>query len=82
MSDVESSSDYSNHCSPASDISKGGNGSDGDEFVFRDDLSPYQEEPMASTSDSEDEGSEEDEDGISRIILERRFENEIPLEQW
>ena len=47
---------------------------------------PYQEETLASTSDSEDETNDdnvEDEDGIStRAFLERRFEKEIPLEQW
>ena len=85
MSDLQSSSDYWNHCSPASGISKESSDSDSDNFVFRDDFLPYQEEPLASTSDSEDETNDdnvEDEDGISRVILERRFEKEIPLEQW
>jgi hypothetical protein len=46
---------------------------------------PYQDEPLASSSDDQAEelsDEELDEDGISRPVLEQRYEKQIPLQQW
>ncbi len=48
---------------------------------------PYQDEPLASADDSSesidmDDDRPEDEDGIPPATLRRRFNNEIPLQQW
>ena len=50
----------------------------------KDNFLPYQDEPLASSSDEQSQDSDEelDEDGISRIVLEQRYEKQTPLQQW
>ncbi|KAK3740397.1 hypothetical protein QZH41_000913 [Actinostola sp. cb2023] len=46
---------------------------------------PYEHEPLADSSDADDEDSgsdNDDEDGISPATLEARYEQEIPLDEW
>ena len=84
MSDVASESDNSDQVSVGSISSEQYSSSDSDEYRFEDNFLPYQDEPLASSSDEQSQDSDEelDEDGISRIVLEQRCEKQIPLQQW
>ncbi len=42
---------------------------------------PYENEPLASSSDEKDE-SQLDEDGLSPTVLCARFEGQVTLEEW
>ena len=44
-------------------------------------IKPYENEPLASSSD-EDDDSQLDEDGLSPSALCARFKGEITLDQW
>ena len=55
--------------------------SESDEMVFSGLVEPYQGEPLARSSD-EDEDLGEDRDGLSPAIVRSRFEGESPLEEW
>lgn len=82
MSDEDSELNYSYDGSFHGDNSEVNSVSDSEQYAFEDNFLPYQDEPLAST---EDEGSDEehhDEDGISRDVLEQRYERQIPIEQW
>ncbi len=48
------------------------------------DFDPYQDDPLASSSDEEhaDNDDELDDDGISREVLLRRFEGRDPVNSW
>jgi hypothetical protein len=85
MSDVSSESDNSDQVSVGSVSSERYSSSDSDEYKFEDNFLPYQDEPLASSSDDQTEelsDEELDEDGISRPVLEQRYEKQIPLQQW
>ena len=45
---------------------------------------PYQDEPLASSSDENQDGDDEEEDidGIPLETLEARFENRQPVDEW
>lgn len=43
---------------------------------------PYQGEPLASTSGSESSEDEEDLDGLSPSVLEKRMDKIIPISSW
>jgi hypothetical protein len=43
---------------------------------------PYQDEPLADTDESSDESDEHDEDGLSPLTLERRYDKTDPVESW
>ena len=55
--------------------------SESDEMVFSGLVEPYQGEPLAHSSD-DDEDFGEDRDGLSPAIVQSRFEGESPLEEW
>lgn len=84
MSDEASESDNSDELSVSSVSSEQYSPSDSDEYKFEDNFLPYQNEPLASSGDEQEEESDEelDEDGVSRPVLEQRFEKKIPLQQW
>ena len=44
-------------------------------------VQPYADELPAHTSD-EEEDAEEDQDGLSPVVLCSRFEKEVPLNDW
>lgn len=44
-------------------------------------VQPYAEEPIAHTSD-EEEDTAEDEDSLSPAVLRSRFEGQFPLNEW
>ena len=44
-------------------------------------VQPYADEPPAHTSD-EEEDAEEDQDGLSPVVLRSRLEREVPLNEW
>ena len=56
--------------------------SESDEMVFSGLVEPYQGEPLAHSSDEDDEDHGEDRDGLSLAIVRSRFEGESPLEEW
>lgn len=56
--------------------------SDSDEMVVSGLVEPYQDEPLAHSSDEDEEDNELDEDGLSPAILRARFEGESPLTEW
>ena len=74
------------------DSSVGREASDTDESMVGEDdvdygaLEPYQDEPLASESDGENDApaeyNYEDPDGIPQIVLERRFERIVRRENW
>ena len=45
-------------------------------------VEPYRDEPLAHSSDADEEDNEVDEDGLSPAILRARFEGESPLTEW
>lgn len=77
MSDLESTSTSSSE-SEINDTSDNSN----DNYVFSGEYLPYQDEPLASDSDSDEDDGAEDEDGLSAAVLEKRFEKEITLDKW
>lgn len=84
MSDSEIDTDVLREVgSRHSSVSVSGN-SDADEFVFEGDFLPYQDEPLASSSneDIDSEVEDDDEDGIPRDVLEQRYENTITVDSW
>ena len=52
-----------------------------DEMEVVTQVQPYADEPLAHTSD-EDEDTREDEDGLLPAVLRSRFEGEIPVNEW
>lgn len=44
-------------------------------------VQPYADEPPAHTSD-EEEDAEEDQDGLSPLVLRSRLEREVTLNEW
>ena len=84
MSDSDSMSD--------NDSSIGNEGSESDDSIQDEEdvdygaLEPYQDEPLASERDAENDEPEEynyqDPDGIPQIVLERRFERILQVENW
>lgn len=84
MSDTASESDNSDQAFVSGLSSERCSSSDGDEYKFEDNFLPYQDEPLASSSDEQGEESDRelDEDGISRSVLEQRYEKQITLQQW
>ena len=55
--------------------------SDADELVVSGLVEPYQDEPLAYSSD-EEEDYEVDEDRLSPAVLRARFEGDSRLEEW
>lgn len=56
---------------------------DSDDFLFEGNFLPYQDEPIASSSGSDDtEDDETNEDGIPRAVLEQRYEKILSRESW
>ena len=55
--------------------------SESGEMVVSGLVEPYQDEPLAHSSD-EEEDAEVDEDGLSPAVLRARFEGQTPLEEW
>lgn len=55
--------------------------SDADELVVSGLVEPYQDEPLAHSSD-EEEDYEVDEDGLSPAVFRARFEGDSRLEEW
>ena len=48
-------------------------------------IEPYQDEPLAeddSTAEGNEVNEEADEDGLTPIVLEARYEREIPVNSW
>lgn len=85
MSDSESSTDYSSARQSNKNTSSDNDSINGDEDVFEGNFLPYQGEPLASCSseDGEEEHDDsEDLDGISRAVLEQRYERVLPIESW
>ena len=85
MSDVASESDNSDQVSASSISSDQHSSNESDELKIEDNFLPYQDEPLASSSDDQSEAASDeelDEDGISRPVLEQRFEKQIPVQQW
>ena len=53
------------------------------EYVFSGEYLPYQNEPLASESESSSQDDDElDEDGLSVEILRQRYEKEVPVDKW
>ena len=52
-----------------------------DEMEVVTQVQPYADEPLAHTSD-EDEDTREDEDGLLPAVLRSRFEGEVPVNEW
>ena len=77
MSDLESTSTSSSE----REINEPSDDSN-DNYVFSGEYLPYQDEPLASDSNSHGEDGAEDEDGLSAAVLEKRFEKEITLDKW
>lgn len=77
MSDLDSTSDISNsESNAASDDSE-------NEYVFSGEYLPYQNEPLASESESSSQDADEpDEDGLTVEILRQRYEKEVPVDKW
>ena len=44
-------------------------------------VQPYADEPLAHTSDEEDD-AEEDQDGLSPAVLRARFQGDVPVNEW
>lgn len=79
MSDASIATDSDQDSSPVVD--------DEEEGQFGDvptDLEPYQDEPLASSSDEDVVGAdaEADIDGIPLASLEARFEKRVTVDQW
>ncbi|CAB3999732.1 Hypothetical predicted protein [Paramuricea clavata] len=77
MSDLDSISN-------ASDIENSDVSDDSEnEYVFSGEYLPYQNEPLASESESSSQDDDElDEDGLSVEILRQRYEKEVPVDKW
>ena len=53
------------------------------EYIFSGEYLPYQNEPLASESESGSSTDDElDEDGLSVEVLRQRFEKEVPVDKW
>lgn len=53
------------------------------EYVFSGEYLPYQNEPLASESESSSQDDDElDEDRLSVEILKQRYEKEVPVDKW
>ena len=79
--------------SEISDFSQTSSETDEEEMEEEDDnvqvifsqIEPYQDEPLAeddSTSEGNEVEEEADEDGLTRTVLEARYEREIPVNSW
>ena len=77
MSDLDSISSISDtENSNTSDDSE-------NEYIFSGEYLPYQNEPLASESESGSLTDDElDEDGLSVEVLKQRFEKEVPVDKW
>ena len=77
MSDLDSISNTSDiENSDVSDDSE-------NEYVFSCEYLPYQNEPLASESESSSQDDDElDEDRLSVEILRQRYEKEVPVDKW
>lgn len=81
MSDREcrSSSDSDSSCNESNHSSS----SESDEHVLASEFLPYQNEPLADgSSESDDDGEQLDEDGLSAAVLRQRYENEVTVDKW
>ena len=66
-----------------SDVASEPDVDDGDDDIVPGEILPYQNEPLATSSSSESEGSHDendDEDGIPRFVLAQRFERKTCVE--
>ena len=45
-------------------------------------IEPYQDEPLASDRDEEEEGEDADHDGLTPSVLEARFDGRLPIIEW
>lgn len=82
MSDNESLTDCSNLSVSNSYSGSSSEDSGSENFVFEDNFLPYQGEPLASSdSDSSDE-DEQDLEGLTRAVLEQRYEKTVPFQSW
>ena len=53
------------------------------EYIFSGEYLPYQNEPLASESESGSSTDDElDEDGLSVEVLRQHFEKEVPVDKW
>ena len=71
----------------STDVSDSAENSSSDGEVDIGSIEPYQDEPLASENDSSASESEnllenDDPDNIPRIVLERRFERTISVQDW
>ena len=83
MSDFVSKADCSDQDSTDSVSSDKSSSSDSDEYHFEGHFLPYQDEPRGSSSDESHESDDApDIDGITRAVLEQRYEKQIPVQQW
>lgn len=55
--------------------------SDSDEMEVVGMVQPYADEPLAHTSD-EDEDEQDDQDGLTPAVLRARFEGEVSVNDW
>ena len=62
-------------------ISESENGDSSEVDIVVSGIKPYENEPLASSSD-EDDDSPLDEDGLSPAVLCARFNGEMALNQW
>lgn len=62
-------------------VSSEESGETSDEMEVVGHVQPYADEPLAHTSD-EEEDNEEDGDGLSPVVLRRRYEGESPVNEW
>jgi hypothetical protein len=77
MSDQESSSEADLESGQTSDDSE-------TNYIVSGEYLPYQNEPLASETDSDgsEDEDEADIDGLTIEVLRQRFEKEIPVEKW
>ena len=81
MDDNELNTDYSSSSVSISYSESDFEDSGDENYVFEGNFLPHQGEPIASSEGSSDE-EHEDLDGLTREILEQRYERRIPVQTW
>ncbi|XP_028416841.1 uncharacterized protein LOC114541050 [Dendronephthya gigantea] len=76
MSDVSEHDESSSSKSSSESISS----DSGEDNITVRGVQPYQDKPLANSSDEEED--ELDEDGLSSTVLCSRFERQVPFDQW
>lgn len=54
----------------------------GDEVVVTEEHTPYQDDPLASDGERDDESEDADLDGLTPTVLEARFERRMAVSEW